>query len=425
MPGAERPRVIVIGGGVAGLVAARELVLAGRDVVLLEKGAHLGGQVARHSLAGIELDAGAEAYSTRGTDIPRLLAALGLDSEVVTPTPSPAWLHRASGRPVPLPATSLLGIPAVPLAQDVIDAIGIGAALRAQLDVLMPGQVGAKATTVGELVRRRMGRGVLEGLVAPVARGVHSTDPDSLDLDRAAPGLRAALLSTGNLGRAVAVIRAKAPAGSLVASLRGGMFRLVDALAADLDRFGVQVRTGTEVTAFDAGGVTTAAGERIRGELLLAAPLGVDAPRTRVRVATIAVDAPALADAPRGSGVLVAPGVAGVAARALTHLTAKWEWLAETTPLQLLRLSYDADVDVTPERARADAEALLGTPIPAPIDTAIVTWDRVGRRADAQHAIDGMHRVGEAESGTGLAAVVSYARSVAGAIPSEGIRGED
>lgn len=29
-------RVIVVGGGVAGLVAARELVLAGREVVLLE-----------------------------------------------------------------------------------------------------------------------------------------------------------------------------------------------------------------------------------------------------------------------------------------------------------------------------------------------------------------------------------------------------
>jgi oxygen-dependent protoporphyrinogen oxidase len=424
MPGADAPRVIVVGGGVAGLVAARELVLAGRDVVLIEKDERLGGQVARHSVAGMELDSGAEAYSTRGSDIPRLLTALGLDGGVVTPVPSPAWVQRASGGAVPLPATSLLGIPAVPLAQDVIDAIGLPAALRAQLDMLMPGLVGAKSTTVGELVRRRMGRAVVDGLVAPVARGVHSTDPDSLDLDRAAPGLRSALLSMGNLGQAVASLRAKAPAGSLVASLRGGMFRLVDALASDLDRFGVQVRTGTEVTGFDAGGVTTAAGERIRGEVLLAAPLGVEAPRTRVQVATIAVDAPALADAPRGTGVLVAPGVAGVSARALTHLTAKWSWLAESTSLQLLRLSYDADVEVSSELVRADAEILLGVPLPAPVDTAVVTWERVGRRTDAQHAIDGMQRVGEAESGTGLAAVVSYARSVADAIPSQEAGGE-
>lgn len=425
MAGADgSSRVVVVGGGVAGLVAARELVLAGREVTLLEKSDRLGGQVSKHAVAGIELDAGAEAYSTRGTDIPRLLAALGLDGDVVTPEPSPAWVQRASGGAVPLPATSILGIPAVPLAQDVIDAIGLRGALRAQLDMLMPGLVGSKAATVGELVRRRMGRAVLDGLVAPVARGVHSTDPDSLDLDRAAPGLRSALLSMGNLGQAVASLRAKAPAGSLVASLRGGMFRLVDALASDLDRFGVQVRTGTAVAGFDSGGVTTDAGERIRGQVLLATPLGVDAPRTRVQVATIAVNAPELADAPRGTGVLVAPGVAGVSARALTHLTAKWAWLAESTPLHLLRLSYDDGVEVTAERARADAATLLGASIPAPIDSAVVTWERAGRRPDAQHAIDGMQRVGEAESGTGLAAVVSYARSVAGAIPSEGTGGE-
>lgn len=424
MPGADRSRIVVVGGGVAGLVAARDLVLAGREVVILEQSDRIGGQLARHSVAGIELDAGAEAYATRGTDIPRLLAALGLEGDIVTPESSPAWVQRAAGGAVPLPATSLLGIPAVPLAQDVIDAIGLPAALRAQLDMLMPGLVGSKATTVGELVRRRMGRAVVDGLVAPVARGVHSTDPDSLDLDRAAPGLRSALLSMGNLGQAVASLRAKAPAGSLVASLRGGMFRLVDALAADLERFGVQVRTGTTVTAVDDGGATTRSGERIRGEVLLAAPIDVDAPRSRVQVATIAVDAPELADAPRGTGVLVAPGVAGVSARALTHLTAKWAWLAESTPLQLLRLSYDEAVEVTSELVRADAEALLGTRLPTPIDTATVSWERVGRRTDTQHAIDGMHRVGEAESGTGLAAVVSYARSVAGAIPSEGSGGE-
>lgn len=420
MPVADRRSpVVVVGGGIAGLVAAREFVLAGREVTLIESGDRLGGQLARHSVAGIELDSGAEAFATRGRDLPQLLRALKLDGDLVTPSASPAWLYRASGSAVPLPATSLLGIPSVPLARDVIDAIGMRAALRAQLDLLMPSLVGAKSTTVGELVRRRMGRAVLEGLVAPVTRGVHSSDPDELDLDRAAPGLRSALLSAGNLAQAVGSIRAKAPSGSLVASLRGGLFRLVDALASDLDRFGVRVRTGVTVVGYDAEGVTTSGGERIEGEVVLAAPLDTDAPRTRVQVATIAVDAPALAAAPRGTGVLVAPGAAAVSARALTHLTAKWSWLAEATPLHLLRLSYADGVEVTGERARTDAEVLLGTAIPAPIDAAIVSWERVGRRSDPEHAIDGMHRVGEAESGTGLAAVVSYARSVAGAIPPE------
>ncbi len=418
-------RAVVVGGGVAGLVAARALALAGHDVELLERSDRLGGQVASHSLAGIQLDAGAEAYAVRGDVVPNLLRALHLESDIVHPAAAPAWLQRADGTAVPLPATSLLGIPGVPLAQDVIDAIGLRAALRAQLDNLMPGLVAAKADSVGELVRRRMGRAVLEGLVAPVVRGVHSVAPDELDVDRAAPGLRGALLRQGSLAAAVRSRRESAPAGALVASLRGGLHRMVAALEADLERFGVRVRTGIDVVAADARGVTTATGERVAGEVVVAAALDADAPRTRVTVATIAVDAPELADAPRGTGVLVASGAPGVAARALTHLTAKWAWLAESTPLQLVRLSYDEGIEVTAERARRDAEVLLGRSLPAPLDAAIVRWERVGRRAVAGHAIDGMHRVGEAESGTGLSTVIPYALDVVNAIPSDGADGQD
>ncbi|MBN9140431.1 MAG: FAD-dependent oxidoreductase [Micrococcales bacterium] len=416
----DSDRVVVVGGGVAGLVAARALVLAGRDVVLVERSARLGGQLASHSVAGIELDAGAEAYAVRGEELPRLLRALKLADDIVRPVAAPAWLHRADGSAVPLPATSLLGIPGVPLARDVIDAIGLRAALRAQLDNLLPGLVASKAETVGELVRRRMGAAVRDGLVAPVVRGVHSVTPDELEVDRVAPGLRTALLRQGSLAAAVRSRREAAPAGALVASLRGGLHRMVAALAADLERFGVEVRTGAEVISADERGVTISGGERIPGEVVLAAPLEVDAPRTRTTVATIAVDTPELADAPRGTGVLVAPGAPEVTARALTHLTAKWEWLAASTPLHLIRLSYDADVDVTPDLAHRDAQTLLGRSLPAPVDGAVVRWERVGRRADAEHAIDGMRRVGEAESGTGLASVIPYALGVASAIPSGG-----
>src|SRR4051812_6659458 len=243
----RRPPVIVIGAGIAGLVAARRLVLGGRDVVVLEASDRAGGQVARHTVGGLELDAGAESFATRGGIVADLAARLGLADEIVPPAALPAWLYRADGTAMALPATSLLGIPSIALTQDVIDAIGMRAAFRASLDLLLPAPVGAKSETLGELVRRRMGPAVLEQLVAPVVRGVHSANPDDLSLDRAAPGLRSALAREGSLSHAVASLRERSPAGSQVAGIRGGVAVLIDRLLADLERFGVPVRLGVTI----------------------------------------------------------------------------------------------------------------------------------------------------------------------------------
>jgi len=400
--------VIVIGAGIAGLVAARRLVLGGRDVLVLEASDRAGGQVARHTVGGLELDAGAESFATRGGTVADLLGRLGLGDGIVRPAQLPAWLYRADGTAGPLPATSLLGIPSVALSRDVIDAIGGRAALRASLDLLLPSPVGAKAETLGELVRRRMGPAVLERLVAPVVRGVHSVDPDELPLDRAAPGLRSALAREGSLSHAVASLRDRSPAGSQVAGIRGGVATIVDRLVADLDRFGVPVRLGATVDEVAPDRVRVD-GEALVGEVLVAAP-GVAADRTpgrRITLVTLVVDQPELEAAPRGTGVLVELGAPGVGARALTHLTAKWPWLAERAGgLQALRLSYDGGPEqggIDVPRAVADAGALLGVPLNQPVDADLVTWERAVPRT---HAVDGMHYVGEAGSGTGLAAVI-------------------
>jgi protoporphyrinogen/coproporphyrinogen III oxidase len=411
----QQPRVIVIGAGIAGLVAARRLVLGGRDVVVLEASDRAGGQLARHTVGGLELDAGAESFATRGGTVAGLAGRLGLADEIVSPAALPAWLYRADGTAMPLPATSLLGIPSVTLAQDVIDAIGMRAAFRASLDLLLPAPVGAKSETLGELVRRRMGPAVLEQLVAPVVRGVHSADPDELSLDRAAPGLRSALAREGSLSHAVASLRERSPAGSQVAGIRGGVVVLIDRLLADLERFGVPVRLGATVDEVSAHAVR-ADGELLSGDVVVAAPgvAAAPAPGRRITVVTLVVDQPELAAAPRGTGVLVELGAPGVAARALTHLTAKWPWLAERAAgLQAVRLSYDGstgDDRAHISRAVADAGSLLGIPLAKTVDADVVTWERAVPR---KHAVDGMHYVGEAGSGTGLAAVIGQAESEA------------
>ena len=408
--------VVVVGGGVAGLVAARRIALGGLTVTLLEASERLGGTVAHHAVGGIELDAGAESFSTRRDTVANLARELGLGDDIVTPNPAPAWLQPSIGAAVQLPATNLLGIPGSPLASDVVAVLGGRAAFRAYLESLLPGTVGAQAGTLGELVRLRMGRAVLERLVAPVTYGVYSSHPDELDLDRVAPGLRAALRREGSLARAVRDIRFSAPAGALVAGIRGGLHRIVVALTADLDRLGVDVRTGVRVDSVEVGRVRSAA-ETFGGSVVVAAPgLFGDrvASQRRVVLATLVVDEPLLDVAPRGTGVLVAAGAHGIAARALTHATAKWPWLAERADgKHVIRLSYDTDPVGLVGTAIADASALLGVPI-APeslVDFARVEWIRpaAGITGAVIHAADGITVVGEAAAGTGLAAIVAQA----------------
>src|SRR5699024_4949107 len=61
--------VAVIGGGMAGLTAARTHARAGAGVVLFEAAATLGGLVGSQQVGGLTLDRGADAFATRGEHV--------------------------------------------------------------------------------------------------------------------------------------------------------------------------------------------------------------------------------------------------------------------------------------------------------------------------------------------------------------------
>ncbi|KRB38954.1 protoporphyrinogen/coproporphyrinogen oxidase [Microbacterium sp. Root180] len=392
--------ITVVGGGVAGLVVARRLALSGIDVTVVEASDRLGGPVARHVVAGIALDAGAESFAVRGGTVAALLEELGLAADIVEPRPGPAWLQPADGPAVPLPATALLGIPADPAADDVVRVVGAAAAADAVRRDALPLTPGSDTLTLGALVRARLGDAVLERLVAPVVHGVHSQHPDDVPLSRAHPALPAELVATGSLTGAVSRLRAAAPPGSAVAGIRGGMHRLVPALAADIEAHGGTIRLGTRVDDVAA----------MPGRVVVAAPVAASgpAPGRRIDLVTLVVEQDALNAAPRGSGLLVAAG-APVAARALTHATAKWEWLREAAGgRHVVRLSYDAVPADPVATARADAEELLGVPLPIVVDAAHVVWTRPDPASALRSIV-----VGETVAGSGLAGIIAHAERTA------------
>ncbi|HEX6956044.1 MAG TPA: FAD-dependent oxidoreductase, partial [Agromyces sp.] len=135
--------VVVVGGGVAGLVAALECARLGLGVTVLEQAERPGGCVGRIELDGLALDSGAESFATRNGSVAALAERLGLADRIETPNPSGAWLVWGEGdgdgpKAAPLPRTGVLGIPANPLGDDVRAIIGWGGAWRAWLDRIRP-----------------------------------------------------------------------------------------------------------------------------------------------------------------------------------------------------------------------------------------------------------------------------------------------
>ncbi|WP_217180603.1 NAD(P)/FAD-dependent oxidoreductase [Streptomyces sp. AC495_CC817] len=416
---AARTHVVVIGGGIGGLVAARECAKVGMRVTLLEQGGSLGGAIRRAELDGVVLDAGAESYATRGGQVRALLAELGLTERIVSPEGGGAWLAGIPGvGAAPLPVGGILGIPANPFQDDVRRIIGWSGAWRAYLDRVRPPLTIGHSHSLGKLVSSRMGRAVRDRLVAPVTTGVYSASPEDVDVDVAAPGLNAALTSVGSLSGAVQVLRdqaaargAKAP-GAAVEGLDGGMSVLVDALASDIVTLGGVIRTGETATAIvsDAQGwrvtvlrpdetgdgeedavvdsaetaeiaadaVIVATAEPTARALLAAVAPGLaettPASAPEIEIVTLLLDAPALDAAPRGSGVLTVPGSS--TAKALTHSSIKWGWVrAAAGGRHVVRVSFGAQGepaatagladDEAAELALREASGLLGIPLRA------------------------------------------------------------
>jgi oxygen-dependent protoporphyrinogen oxidase len=475
--------VVVVGGGVAGLVAALECARLGLGVTVLEQAERPGGCVGRIDLDGLALDSGAESFATRNGSVAALAERLGLADRVEKPNPSGAWLVWGEGdarRAAPLPRTGVLGIPANPLGEDVRAIIGWGGAWRAWLDRIRPILKIGRAERLGPLVRERMGQAVLDRLVTPISAGVYSTDPDLLDVDVVAPGLNEAMTRAGSLSGGVALLVGERRAGSAVLGLRGGMHTLVDALLAELARFGADVRTGVRVTDLerrdpnpsDADAVRSSwratghlAGDEHAGAVVVDARFAIVATPAHVsrallagvapegalaeewpdaasvELVTLVLDAPALDAAPRGTGVLVAAGTPGVTAKALTHSSAKWAWLADAAGgRHVVRLSYGRagaagpltglDDDAVTELAVRDASALLGVPLDsshvraagrsawrdALSQAAVGQRDRVRSLEASIDDEPGLAITGSWVAGTGLASVVPHATEAASRI---------
>lgn len=372
---AARAHIVVVGAGVAGLVAARECAKLGIPVTLLEASERPGGVVRQADLGGAKYDVGAEALSIRDPTTAELLAELGLAELLQEPDVDDVWLSGVPGL-VAMPSERLAGVPVNFFDEGVRQAIGWGGSWRAYLDRLRPPLTIGHEERFGRLVSKRMGRRVRDLLVAPLSRGVWGSDPDDLSAERVAPGIGAALTRTGSLSGAAASLYATSTPD--LRTLSGGVAALVEALVADLPVLGGRVLTGVRVQKLERDkqgwsvnyeGSEDGALETLRAEAVIVATdsrsagdllgelLPVPLPTAfDVETVTMLVTAPELSEHPRAA-VFPASAAPHVA---ITQPHAVWPWVRDAAgEYQVLRVTFGAQDEPPATATLGDDDALV------------------------------------------------------------------
>ena len=329
-------RVIVVGAGIAGLTAARDLSLKGHRVTVLEASDRVGGKIRGESVAGQTVDVGAEAMLNRRPEGVSLARDIGL--EVVHPTAakSSIW-SRGALRPIP---RSIMGVPL-----DLAALESAGLLSEETLEVVrreptLPPAKTDEDISVGDFIASRFGDETADRLAEPLLAGVYAGHARSISVKAAAPQLFM-LAEKGSLLEAAAAL----PASDVpvFAGIDGGMSRLPATLAEGLDvRLGVAVdavtrtaqgfliEAGGEVEAADAVVVATPA--PVAAKLLRSTAPSVARELSGIETASVAVVTFAFPELPAGmagkSGFLVPP-VENRAIKASTFSFAKWAWVGE------------------------------------------------------------------------------------------------
>jgi protoporphyrinogen/coproporphyrinogen III oxidase len=208
-------RVAVIGGGVSGLAAAFFLKDAGLAVTVFEGSPRLGGKLAVSEVAGVLVDAGAEALLARRPEGTGLIGAAGLSGELVLPGTTAAGIW-TRGQIRPLPRRQFMGVPA-----DLGELAGTGivseaGVARAGEDLTRPTSASAGDESVASRVGGRFGPEVVDRLVEPLLGGVYAGRTDDLSFEATLPALAQAARGRGSLAEAAASLLPpphSAPAG--------------------------------------------------------------------------------------------------------------------------------------------------------------------------------------------------------------------
>lgn len=348
-------RALVIGGGISGLTTALTLFHHNVDVEVFEASDRLGGKILTSEIAGVQVDAGPDAFLVREPHMTDLCEQLNLTPDLVPPATGSArlWLQGALR---PLPKKQYLG---VPLDLDDLAASGLITAeglRRAARDLEDPQNAPAGDESAGSLIRRRLGDEVMDKLVGPLLGGINAGNADQLSLQAGVPQLAAAVAHDPSVMRSIPVhLRnsGRDPKAPIFLSHPRGVGWIIETMATRLQRRVHLDHPVSTLEPTEGGWRVAAAGRTYDTEaVVLSTPAFAsakllrdhapdtaamldDIPYASVVMVTFAFETELLPDLP-GSGFLIPRGE-GMLMTACSQASTKWAHLAG--PTTFLRVS--------------------------------------------------------------------------------------
>jgi protoporphyrinogen/coproporphyrinogen III oxidase len=192
-------RIVIVGGGVAGLGAAYKIRRAadeGADVTftLVEKDPRIGGKLLTERVGEFIVDGGSDAFIAQKPAVMRVAKLAGFGGDRMPSDESrKKTLILKRGRLYPMPDGVMQFAPTKFLPFATTGLFSWRGKIRAGMDLFIPkkrvpeGQLNDE--TLESLVVRRMGREILDRLAEPLVGGVHASDPALMSLAATFPNL--------------------------------------------------------------------------------------------------------------------------------------------------------------------------------------------------------------------------------------------
>jgi protoporphyrinogen/coproporphyrinogen III oxidase len=190
----DLPVIAVVGGGMAGLGAAhaletmrREAAAAGDapafDWVLYERAEYFGGKVRTERVDGFVIEGGPDSFIVEKPWPLELARKVGVYERFLDSNEDVRKSYVFSrGRLHELPEGLILMVPTRLAPFALSSLISLRGKLRMGLDLLLPRGPAGRDESLGDFVRRRLGKEALAKVAEPIVAGIHAGDPEQMSV---------------------------------------------------------------------------------------------------------------------------------------------------------------------------------------------------------------------------------------------------